>query len=270
MKTKKALHVLSWVFLVLMLVLIYLPLLLIIVYSFIDAQSVGDSGNFTFMLYIRLFKNEELMEATLNTIVIGLVSSALATVLGTLTSIGIYYLKRGKKIVNAVTQITVVNAEIVTAVAFFLLNLFIRETIGIPIQKGVGWLIIAHTMITTPYVILTVSPRMNQLDPNLFEAGQDLGATPLRTLVTVIVPQLVKGMISGFALSFTLSLDDFVVTKMNKGWDGVSTISTYVFDNIKRNLDPAVRALSTIIFVVVLVVLIVFNVISNRKKKKIG
>lgn len=265
---KKVLYIVSWAVLLIVLVAMYLPLLLIVIYSFSSAQQVGGSGEFTFRLYSRLFKNEALLEALKNTLVIGVCSSVIATLLGTVSAVGIYYLKRGKKLVNTVSQITVVNAEIVTAVGFFLLSIFLRDTIGLPVQKGVIWLILAHTMITVPYVILTVSPRLNQLNPNLFEAGMDLGAPPMRTLFTVIFPQLIKSMISGFALAFTLSLDDFVVTNMNKGNNGVSTISTYVFDNIKRNLDPAVRALSTIIFLAVLVVLIVFNIVSKRKAKK--
>lgn len=120
---------------------------------------------------------------------------------------------------------------------------------------------------TTPYVILAVSPRLKQLNPNLFEASMDLGAGPMRSLLTVIVPQLIGGMIAGFALAFTLSLDDFVVTNLNKGNNGVNTISTYVYANLKRNLDPAIRALSTIIFVAVLAVLIAVNVIKKKKKK---
>lgn len=258
--------VVGWTVLVAVLIFMYLPLVLIVAYSFIDSKTVGVGGNFTFALYARLFQNKKLMEATANTLIIGLVSSLLATVIGTISALGIFYMKRGKKLVNTISQVTVVNAEIVTAVGFFLMVLFLSKTLHLPIKKGLAWLIVTHTMITIPYVILAVTPRLNQLNPNLFEAGMDLGAGPMRTLLTVIFPQLVKGMISGFAIAFTLSLDDFVVTKMNTG-NGVNTISTYVYDNLKRTLDPAVRALSTIIFVLVLAVLIVVNVVGRKKKK---
>ncbi|MBE5731288.1 MAG: ABC transporter permease [Clostridiales bacterium] len=267
---KKLWLVLRWVFLAVVLACIYLPILLIIVYSFSSERNIGSDngfGEFTFSLYGRLFQNDLLMEATLNTLGIGLASALLATFIGTFTAVGLYYMRKGKKAVNLVSQVTVVNAEIVTAVGFLLLSIFLRDVIHIPIEKGVLWLIITHTVLTTPYVILTVSPRLNQLNPNLYEAGLDLGARPMRTLFTVIMPQLIGGMVSGFALAFTLSLDDFVVTNLNKGTSGVNTISTYVYDNLKRNLDPAIRALSTIIFVVVLVVLIVFNIIKNKKAK---
>lgn len=270
---KKLSLTLRWIFLCVVLACIYLPIALIIVYSFSAEKNIGGEngfGAFTFSLYLSLFKNKQLMQATLNTLLIGIASALAATFIGTFTSVGLYYMKRGKKAVNFVSQITVVNAEIVTAVGFFLLSIFLRDVIKLPLQKGVGWLIAAHTVLTTPYVILTVSPRLNQLNPNLYEAGLDLGAGPVRSLFTVIMPQLIGGMISGFALAFTLSLDDFVVTNLNKGTNGVNTISTYVYANLKRNLDPAIRALSTILFVTVLAVLIVFNIVKRRKQKKLN
>lgn len=268
---KKVSLVLRWVFLIVVLVALYAPIALIVVYSFSSEKNIGSAngfGQFTFSLYSSLFSNRQIMSATLNTLIIGLVSATLATAVGTLTAVGLHYMKRGKKTVNFVSQITVVNAEIVTAVGFFLLSIFLRDVLKLPVQKGVGWLILAHTVMTTPYVILTVSPRLSQLNPNLYEAGLDLGASPLRSLFTVIVPQLIGGMISGFALAFTLSLDDFVVTNLNKGTNGVNTISTYVYASIRRNLDPAIRALSTILFVTVLAVLIIVNVVKRNKRKK--
>ncbi len=268
---KKLSIALRWIFLIIVLVAIYAPIALVVVYSFSAEKNIGGEngfGAFTFSLYSRLFSNNQIMSATFNTLLIGLVSATLATVIGTLTVIGLHYMKRGKKAVDFVSQITVVNAEIVTAVGFFLLSIFLRDVLKLPVQKGVGWLILAHTVITTPYVILTVSPRLNQLNPNLYEAGLDLGAGPIKSIFTVILPQLVGGMISGFALAFTLSLDDFVVTNLNKGTNGVNTISTYVYASLKRNLDPAIRALSTILFVTVLAVLVIVNVVKRKKTQK--
>lgn len=269
----KLLLALKWAFLAVVLAAIYMPIALIILYSFSSERNIGSGsgfGSFTFSLYVSLFNNSQLMQATINTLVIGLASALIATIIGTLTAVGLYYMKKGKKAFNFVSQITVVNAEIVTAVGFFLLSIFLRDVVNLPVQKGVGWLIIAHTVMTTPYVILTVAPRLNQLNPNLYEAGLDLGAGPMRSLFTVIVPQLLGGMVSGFALAFTLSLDDFVVTNLNKGTNGVNTISTFVYANLRRNLDPAIRALSTILFVTVLLILIVFNVVKRNKAKKLA
>ncbi len=270
MKGKVSL-ILRWALLIAVLVCIYAPIALIIVYSFSAEKDIGGPngfGDFTFSLYTSLFKNERIMNALFNTLMIGLAAATLATVIGTMTSVGLHYMKRGRKAVNFVSQVTVVNAEIVTAVGFFLLSIFLRDVVRVPVEKGVVWLILAHTVITTPYVILNVSPRLSQLNPNLYEAGMDLGAGPVRSMFTVILPQLVGAMISGFALAFTLSLDDFVVTNLNKGTNGVETISTFVYANLKRNLDPAIRALSTIIFVTVLLVLIAVNIVKNRKKNQ--
>lgn len=260
----------KWAVLVLVLAAVYLPLIMIVVYSFSASKSVGgDFGNFTFALYQNLFSNTKLLSALKNTLIIGLCSAALATILGTTAAIGIHYMKKkAKSAADTASQITVVNAEIVTAMGFFLLMIFLRDTVRIPVQFNLFWLILTHTVITTPYVILTVSPRLQQLNPNILEASMDLGAGPMRSLLTVMLPQLAGAMVSGFALAFTLSLDDFVVTNINSIGADLETISTYVYSGIKRKMPTDIRALSTIIFVVVLVALIVYNVIKNKKAKE--
>ena len=260
----------KWAVLILVLAAVYLPLIMIVVYSFSASKSVGgDFGNFTFALYQNLFSNTKLLSALKNTLIIGLCSAALATILGTTAAIGIHYMKKkAKSAADTASQITVVNAEIVTAMGFFLLMIFLRDTVRIPVQFNLFWLILTHTVITTPYVILTVSPRLQQLNPNILEASMDLGAGPMRSLLTVMLPQLAGAMVSGFALAFTLSLDDFVVTNINSIGADLETISTYVYSGIKRKMPTDIRALSTIIFVVVLVALIVYNVIKNKKAKE--
>ncbi|MBO4540333.1 MAG: ABC transporter permease [Clostridia bacterium] len=261
--------ILKWVILLVVLAAIYLPLIMIIAYSFSTAKSVGgDFGDFTFVLYEKLFQNKQLLTATKNTIIIGLVSALLSTILGTTAAVGIHYMRRKTKAaVDAASQITIVNTEIVTAMGFFLLMIFLRDTIRIPVNFSIWWLIITHTVITMPYVVLTVSPRLKQLNPNLLEASMDLGAGPMRSLITVMLPQLAGAMISGFALAFTLSLDDFVVTNINSFGANVETISTYVYSGIRKKLPSDIRALSTIIFLLVLIVLIVINVVKNKKAK---
>ena len=269
--SKTASIVIKWAILIIVLVAIYLPLIMIVVYSFSASKTVGgDFGNFTLSLYENLFKNKKMLGALKNTIIIGVISAALATILGTTASIGIHYMrKKTKAAVDAASQITVVNAEIVTAMGFFLLMIFLRDTVKIPINFSIWWLIITHTVITTPYVILTVTPRLQQLNPNLLEASMDLGAGPMRSLFTVMLPQLAGAMVSGFALAFTLSLDDFVVTNINSFGANIDTISTYIYSGIrKKGIPIEIRALSTIIFVVVLTVLIVYNVVKNKKAKE--
>ena len=269
-KTSSRMYLIArWAILLLVLAAIYLPLVMIIVYSFSASQSVGgEYGEFTFRLYARLVENSDILVALRNTLVIGLSSAALATILGTTASIGIHYMrKKIKSAVDTASQITVVNAEIVTAMGFFLLIIFLRDTVMIPVNFGIVWLILTHTVITTPYVILTVSPRLKQLNPNILEASMDLGAGPMRSLFTVMLPQLAGAMVSGFALAFTLSLDDFVVTNIN-GAD-VETISTFVYAGMrKKGIPVEMRALSTIIFIVVLTAIIVYNVVKNKKAKE--
>ena len=207
-KSEKLSLIAKWGFLIIVLAGIYLPLFMIILYSFSASREVGgEFGNFTFDLYKNLFSDAKLLNATKNTIIIGLVSASVATILGTTASVGIHYMRtKTKTAMDAASQITIVNAEIVTAMGFFLLVIFMRDVIHFPVKFGLGWLIVTHTIITTPYVILTVSPRLKQLNPNLLEASMDLGAGPMRSLIKVMLPQLAGAMVASFAMAFTLSL----------------------------------------------------------------
>ena len=263
--------IIKWAILLIVLTAIYLPLLMIVVYSFSPAQSIGgEYGEFSFVLYAKLFENEKMLSATKNTLIIGLISASLATLLGTTAAVGIHYMRnKARAFTEASSQITIVNAEIVTAMGFFLLMIFLRDTVNLGVNFGMVWLIIAHTVITAPYVILTVSPRLKQLNPNLLEASMDLGAGPMRSLFTVMLPQLAGAMVSGFALAFTLSLDDFVITNINSFGSNIDTISTFIYSGIrKRGIPSEIRALSTIIFSFVLIVLIIYNIVKNKKSKK--
>ena len=258
-------YIFGRVFIGFMLALMYLPILILVIFSFSGSSGIGawSHFNFTFDWYTKLFTDEQILGAVGNTFLIAGVSSVLATVIGTIAAVGIYYLnRRVKPIVNAISQITVINADIVTAVAFMLFFIVCMNYLD-----GYPALFIAHTMITTPYVVLSVMPRLSQINPNLYEAGRDLGAGPMRTLFTVILPQLVPGIVSGLVMAFTLSLDDFVITLFNKG-SGVETISTMIYASTKHGIDPAFRALSTVIFLGVLAVLIGINIYTSRKKKK--
>ncbi len=260
-KFKKALA-LAFVYLVL--ALMYLPIIVLIIYSFTEARNIGQWSGFSVGLYIKLFYNDEIMEALLNTLIVALTSSALATAIGTISAVGIFYLRKiPKAVANSVNQITVINADIVTAVAFMLFFMAVKI-----FPEGFLTLIISHTMITIPYVVLAVLPRLGQLNPNTYEAGLDVGAGPMRTLFTVVIPQLIPSMVSGFALAFTLSLDDYVITKFNGG--EVVTISTYLYSKVaKKGIIPVLKALSSLIFLVSLSILVLINVYNRRKAKKI-
>lgn len=253
---------LIWAFVGVMLLIMYAPIIALIVFSFTDAKALGVWGGFTLQLYADLFTDEVVLSALGNSLLLALISSVLATILGTLCAIGLFYMKqRYKGAAQFVCNITMENAEIVTGVAFMIFFLLFN------IKYGWAALIIAHTVITTPYVILSVTPRLSQLNSNLYEAGLDLGASPIRSIVSVIIPQLIPGMISGFIMAFTLSLDDFIVSKFING--GVETIPIYLYNALaKRGPNPTLRALSATLFIVVLAVLITVNAISYKRKKK--
>jgi spermidine/putrescine transport system permease protein len=261
-KLKKALA-LSFVFL--MLAVMYIPILLLIAFSFTGGGTIGDWEGFTFELYIDMFRNADLLDALGNTLLIGVIAAGGAMIIGTLTAVGLHSMrsKRARAIINGATRITVINADIVTAAAFMLLFLTVRF-----IPLGFATIIIAHTVITIPYVILTVTPRLTQLNPNLYEAGLDLGAGPMRSLRKVILPQLIPAMIGGFALAFALSLDDFVITSFNNG--GMRpTLSTYLYDaRSKGGIPEELRAVSALIFVVSFAILIAVNVRASKRAKQ--
>lgn len=252
---------LIWAFVGVALFVMYVPILILIIYSFTGAKALGVWSGFSFELYADLFTDSEIMGALGNSLILAAVSATLATFLGTTAAVGIYYMRKWKKsAANFIANITMENAEIVTGVAFMIFFLAVN------IHYGWAALIIAHTMIIVPYVVLSVTPRLSQINPNLYEAGLDLGASPVRSLFTVVVPQLLPGMISGFIMAFTLSLDDFIVSKFING--GVQTIPIYLYNALaKRGADPTLRALSSALFVVVLAVLIVLNVVSSKKRK---
>ncbi len=258
---KRVKAALVWAFVTVMLAVMYVPILILIIYSFTDAKALGVWNGFSFELYANLFTDAEIMGALGNSLILAAVSAFLATVLGTAAAVGIYYMKAKRKAVAGfVANITMENAEIVTGVAFMMF--FLAVNIG----YGWGALIVAHTMITVPYVILSVTPKLSQLNPNLYEAGLDLGASPIGSMFRVVIPQLIPGMISGFIMAFTLSLDDFIVSKFVNG--SVETIPIYLYNALaKRGADPTLRALSSVLFIAVLTVLIALNIVSAKRRK---
>lgn len=248
---------------------LYAPIILLAVYSFNNSQVIGQwSDEWTIDLYKQLFSSEELMTTVVNTLVLAFVSSIISTILGTIGAIGMFYSKkRVRDTMNTVTQIPVINAEIVTAISTALvctMFAFGRTYVS---------LLIGHVILTFPFVVLNVTPKLKQMDKNLYEAALDLGATPTQALFKVIIPQVLPGIFSGFLIAITLSLDDYIITTFTKPAT-FDTISTFVFDAYAkggRSADvPALRALSTIIFAVIIIMLIVKNVIANKNEKKVG
>ena len=274
MKKKRIQKIAALSFVFCVLALLYIPIVLLIVYSFTYTNSgqIGDWGGFDMLSYQKIFElkrngsfENTLLCALLNTLLIAVTSGVLAVLIGTVSAVGIFYLKRRlKTAAKTINQIVVVNADIVTAVAFMMFFFLIGFR-----NFGYVTLIIAHTMITLPFVIITVSPRLGQLNKNLYDAGLDLGAGPMRTLFTVVVPQLVPSMIAAFAIAFTLSVDDFVVTWFNSGGAGsLKTLSTYLYTSFKQTgVIQQLRALSSIIFIFSFAVLLFVNLRAKKKSR---
>ena len=258
--------VLAKSYLGLVLLMLYLPIIFIAVFSFTTAKSLGNWTGFTFQLYENLFTGANsssvaLLSALKNTILIALMASAVSTVLGTLAAIGIYNMRgRAKRTIQFLNNVPMLNPDIITGVSLFLLFVFLH------VSKGYVTVVLAHITFCTPYVVLNVLPRLTQLNPNIYEAALDLGATPSQALSKVLIPQLRPGMVSGFILAFTMSLDDFAVTYFTAGSSGLETLSTYIYaDARKGGLTPELKPMMTIIFLVVLLVLFFVNF---RKIKK--
>jgi len=247
------------------LLFIYTPILLLVVFSFTPATTLGVWEGFSLDLYIQLFNNAKIMNIVKDTLLLALFSAIISTVLGTAGAIGIFYSK--KKVattVNVMARIPVINAEIVTAVALALLFAAVLP------DKSYFTLLMGHVVITVPFVVLSIIPKLKQMDGNLYEAALDLGSTPTQALFKVVVPEILPGMLSGFMLAVTLSLDDYIVTAFTRP-TGFETISTYVYNSIKvpqHSALPQLRALSAIIFVVIIVGVIVANIPKDKKKRK--
>ena len=257
---------LSYGYLVLLLIMLYAPIVIIAIFSFTESKVLGNWTGFSTELYTSLFTGGvrySLVDALKNTFIIALTAAVVSTILGTIAAIGINDLRYGKRrAINFVNNIPILNPDIITGISLFLLF------VSLGITQGYATVILAHITFCTPYVVLCVIPRLQQMNPNIYEAALDLGATPWQALRKVLIPEIKPGMISGFILAFTLSIDDFAVTIFTIGTEGLETLSTYIYaDARKGGLTPELRPLSTIIFVTVLLLLIVINVRSQRAQK---
>lgn len=246
------------------LLFIYTPIFLLVVFSFTPAITLGSWEGFSFDLYVQLFNNAKIMGIVKDTVLLALFASMISTILGTIGAIGIFYSKKkAAAAANVMTRIPVINAEIVTAISLALIFA------AVALQRTYFSLLIGHVVITLPFVVLSVIPKLKQMDGNLYEAALDLGATPSRALFKVVLPEILPGIMAGFMLAVTLSLDDYIVTAFTKP-TGFDTISTYVYNSIKvpqHSALPQLRALSAIIFLIIVVVVIVLNTVNKKQKK---
>ena len=258
------------------LILMYLPVLVLIAFSFTEAVNVGEWTGFTFNLYPRLFESEEIMIALGNTVLIAVISALGSTIIGTLGAIGAYYSRRRwKNAIDLATQIPVVNAEIVVAFSLTVMFVFLGNLVN-AYMFSFWTLLIGHMCLSIPFVYISVKPKLQQMDPSLYEAALDLGASPTQALGKVIVPEIHPGVLSGFMLSITLSLDDFIVTAFTRG-NGllsgdkkIETLSTLVQAKIKKGPIPTeMRALTTVLFILVVIAVIGVSLYRSHQAKKV-
>ncbi|QOX65937.1 ABC transporter permease [Anoxybacterium hadale] len=252
----------AWLGLVLL--FLYLPILILAVYSFTDTPTIGTSGDFSFRNYSKLFTTPELLEMIAGTLSLAMKSAVISTILGTMGAIGAFYSRKGlRSFVVASNQIPVVNADVVTGFSICVLLIVV---LGVDKETFIP-LIVGHVVLATPFVYLSVVPRLKQMDHNLYEAALDLGANAATALRKVVIPQLIPGIVSGFLLAVTLSLDDYFITTYTKPAT-FDTISTYVVNATKgaqTDIKTALWALSTVIFVIILLAVLMGNLAGGRK-----
>lgn len=256
----------SKIYMSLLLMFLYVPIFVLIVFSFNTTKSRTVFEGFTFDWYIRLFQNELILSSLWNTILISVAAATISTILGTAAAIGINNMRKvPKAVVMNVNNFPIINPEIVTGVSLMLLFVFFAARMNF--NFGFVTLLIAHITFDVPYVILNVMPKFRQMNPNLYEAAQDLGCNPFKAFFKVVLPEIMPGIVSGFLMAFTFSLDDFIISYFTSGPES-QTLPITIYSMTKKRISPEINALSTILFVIVFTILIVVNVIGARKEKE--
>ena len=248
-------------YLFLMFAFLYLPIIVLIVFSFNDSKLQGVWSGFTLRWYVDLFKDAEILRALYTTVLIAMLSAVLSTIMGTFAAIGIHGIKGfNRNMILNLNYIPVLNPDIVTAISLMALFRLLK------VEFGFITMLLSHIVFSIPYVILSVLPKLKQMDVNLAEAAMDLGATPFYALRKVIIPEIFPGIITGMLLAFTLSIDDFVISFFNTG-HGVSNLSITIYSMTRKGINPIVNALSTLMFVALLILLLVINKRSDEDLK---
>lgn len=246
----------------------YLPLLVMVFFSFNEGSSTANFTGFSLKWYKELIEDEAAMNALKNTLILALLNSLIATLLGTVAAVGIFGMKNKwfKTGIMSVTNIPMMNPEIVTGVSLMLLFAFVGRLMNSPESLGFSTMLIAHVTFSLPYVVLNVLPKLQQTDPHLAEAAQDLGSTPAQAFFKVVLPSISSGILSGALMAFTLSIDDFVISHYVSG--GFTTLPLLIYNMTKKRVTPEMYAVCTCIFLSVLVLLLVMNISQIKQTKK--
>ena len=263
----------SKIYTALIFLFLYAPIFVLIVFSFNDTETSSRTvfSGFTLRWYERLFQDRYILEALFNTLIIAVVAALVSTILGTMAAVGINSMKRlPRKLMMNITNFPMVNPEIVTGVSMMLLFVAAAKAMG-GRDLGMVSLIIAHVTFCLPYVILSVLPKLRQMNPNLYEAAQDLGCPPIRAFFKVVLPEIMPGIVTGMIMAFTLSIDDFVISYFTSGT--TQTLPIYIYSMTRKRISPEINALSTVLFLCILVLLVIINVRQaqdERRQKKAG
>lgn len=249
-------------YLILIMIFFYAPIVYVVIFSFNESRSLTAFTGFSLRWYEKMFKSRSMMESVYYSLLVAVIATIVSTIVGTIAAIGLSKSNRIiRELVTQVNNIPMLNPDIVTAIGLMLFF----TTLNIP--TGFGTLLLAHIIFCIPYVMLSISPKLRQLDDNIAEAALDLGCTPFESLVKVIIPQIKEGIISGAIVAFTMSFDDFVISYFTTG-PGINNISTYVYSASKR-INPSINSLSTLIVLAITIVLIIMNVVPMLKERKV-
>ncbi len=256
----------SKIYMYLLYIFLYLPILVLIVFSFNQSKSRANWTGFTFHWYADLFRDERILTALLNTVIVAVCASVFATVLGTMAALGIYSMKKtGRTLLMGATYIPVINPEIIMGISLMILFKFFASHFNL--QFGFATLILAHISFDVPYVIYNVLPKLRAMNPNLVEAAQDLGCNPRQAFFKAVIPEIMPGIFSGFLMAMTYSVDDFVVSYFTSGTN-VEPLSVTIESMTRVKVSPKINALSAIIFVVICAIMIARNIIENRNLRR--
>ncbi|HHY81719.1 MAG TPA: ABC transporter permease [Clostridiales bacterium] len=250
----------SYVFLIF--AFLYAPILVLMIFSFNESKSRGNWGGFTLKWYMELLHDKQIMSALYYTLLVAVLSSVIATLIGIIASIGIFNMKKlPQSIILNVNYIPILNPDIVTGISLMVLFIFMK------MRLGFVTLLLSHITFNIPYVILSILPKLKQMNKHLYEAALDLGATPMVAFFKVILPEIMPGIITGFLLAFTLSLDDFVISFFTTG-SGVANLSIVIYGMARRGISPKINALSTLMFLCVLMLLIIVNLRMSKDPER--
>lgn len=258
----------SRIYTALIFLFLYAPIIVLIVFSFNASSTRTMWSGFSLRWYEKLIEDQMLLLALRNTLVIAVVSAVASTVLGTLAAIGINaYKGLARKTIMNITKFPMVNPEIVTGVSMMLLFVFATRALG-GSSLGMGSLMIAHITFCLPYVVLSIMPKLNQMDPHLYEAAQDLGCPPIRAFFKVVLPEIMPGIVTGMIMAFTLSIDDFVISYFTSGT--TQTLPIYIYSMTRKRISPEINALSTVLFGVILLLLFVINLRKSKDREAVA